>query len=263
MKNLLILLALVPMLTLVGCAGEGGGSSNLDLPFIGDISTESSGKGRYDAWAAVEGKKVDAIKAVAIAEREEAKAKAAEASSMQIILDTPEKIAAWAAYQNMRILGDAVIALAGGKQNPLAQLQPTPMPKSGFAEGAEVVLGGVARVVESPTGIAGIVGYTVGQAARGAAQGQRVTATDNAQVTINQATASGESSASAGNGAGAGKTESAGTITAEQHNQCTTCAGGRACTIEEINGCFIRDYGHDTEMRDGKIWLGDEQVWPR
>jgi len=260
MKNILILLALLP---LSGCAGEGGGSSNLDLPFIGDISTESTGKGRYDAWASVEGKKVDAIKAVAIAEREEAKAKAVEAGNMQIVLDTPEKIAAWAAYQNMRILGDAVIALAGGKQNPLAQLQPTPMPKSGFAEGTEAVLGGVARMVESPTGLAGAVGYTVGQAARGAAQGQRVMATDNAQVTINQATASGESSANAGGGAGSGKTESSGAITAAQYEQCTTCAGGRTCTIEEINGCFITDYGYDTEIRDGKIWLGDTQVWPR
>jgi len=260
----LIILALA--LSLSGCAGEGGGNSNLDLPFIGDISTESTGKGRFDAWALVEGKKGATIKEIEETKQKEIDLEIAKANQVRVNLDTPEKINAWNNAQATRDLGEVAKNLSKGQapNQYVEYFRPTPMPKSAFAEGAEVVLDGAAKLAGTPAAQITSVGYAAGQFVGGMQQGQRVTATDNAQVTINQASAKGQSTANAGNSQGStGKTDQTKAITADQYNQCTTCSGGRVCAIEEVNACFIRDYGHSTEIRDGKIWLGDTQVWPR
>ena len=263
MKNILILLALLP---LSGCAGEGGGSSNLDLPFIGDISTESAGKGRYDAWAAVEGKKGPIIKEIEKTKQKEIDLEIAKANQVVINLDTPEKINAWNNAQATRDLGEVAKNLSKGQApNQYAEyFRQTPMPKSGFAEGAEVILDGAAKLAGTPAAQISSVGFAAGQFVGGMNKGgNTIHATEGSQVTVNQATADRQSKANAGGGGSSSdKTEPSRTITAEQYNQCTTCASG-SCTIEEINGCFVTDYGYETEMRDGKIWLGDEQVWPR
>lgn len=248
-----VLLAFLGLIS--GCAGEGGGKSAVTSVF-GDAETESTGKGRYDAWASAENKKGVVIKEIEETKQKEIDLEIAKAGQVKVVLDTPEKINAWYNAQATRDLGEVAKNLSkGDAPSPYAEyFRPTPMPKSAFAEGAEVVLDGAVKLAGTPAAQITSAGYAVGQFVGGVKSGTTIHATDKAQVTLNQAKATGQSKATINNGA-AGEAKKADTVVDAAHwSDCTTTSAG-AATIDEVNACMSEDYGYQTSVKDGVLYL--------
>lgn len=237
---------------LAGCGGTGQGTVSSGL---GSASMKTTGKNRNDAWSEVEVKKGDVIKDLEATEQKKLDLEIAKAQQVQVVLDSPEKIAAWNNAQATRDLGEVAKALSKG-QSPspyAAYFTPTPIPKSAVAEVIDSTGNALIGAANSPAGAAGAITYAMVRGANAARGGTNVTATEGSQVTVNQATADGKSTANAG----AGKTadaESSTEVDPAHWNECITTVGGARPSVLEINGCMI-GYGYDTEVRDGVLYL--------
>ena len=193
LKNAIAIIILFFVVTCLSSCADTKGTTRIDTQ-VGSTEQTVTGLGRYDAWAKVETKKVDAVKALAQADEKKTDLEIARAKQVTVILDTPEKIAAWNNAQATRDLGIVAKNLSVGNQDKYSEaLKPMPVPTSAFAEGTEAVGNTLVKLAESPAGVASSVGYFVGSAARGAKSGTEVKASEGSTVNIHQSSAKGQS----------------------------------------------------------------------
>jgi len=159
MNNCLLLLILIISFGLCGCSGTGA-LMNLDGTAIVQSATD-----RHSVWGAVESKKVDAVIAIADAEKEKALAEKAKAdASAQNTVITVNTDASMAMYQlgeaNKRIadmgtlMGEALIAEKTGKTTYTAGLNFTELPEGAFSETIHAVGDAAGEVLNTPVALA-------------------------------------------------------------------------------------------------------------
>ncbi|RUM48144.1 MAG: hypothetical protein DSY80_00075 [Desulfocapsa sp.] len=155
MKNYLLLLLILFFIT--GCTGVGA-LTNLDGTAIVQSATD-----RHAIWGAVEEKKIDAVIAIADAEKEKALAEKAQAkadeSNVKVVINTDASMALYQLGQaNKRIsemgrlMGEALIAEKTGQSIYTAGITFTNQPEGAFAEGIRTFFHGIAEVGDSAGG---------------------------------------------------------------------------------------------------------------